>query len=551
MLNLRNLNPAQPRPRKATSSAPGQAAFFEILHRGNLGRRMVAAALLSCAAFSSGSAAAQEERPQITPGERKVPRKKDAGPRAVAVLQMSANGKVSLVPIALLVSGKFWDATAYKADPVPMALDSGTVYEAERTGSSQGLFTVNTALHSTAPNAPTPWIGTGAWVPLGTEKAGSALQAEAAPVGIDGSDAPPRLSRTPASAAPPTSTAPAGTTPRSPPASPPSSGDEPPRLNKPRPASAPPASAPAPTPSSTAPTADSKGSSGPTQTGSTPPPSGSTAPQPGKKPEPENKAGDEPPLPPSDSGAGEGNRPKLRRGKPAESFADEDVPGYSRPGLAPAKSMAKSEPRTAPAPVQLIPAISDAAGPQPRSYAFEWLKDEEGERRKQIEDLARQQLRAYLETQARNHIGPDAKPGQASHHGAAKKPAEPVFENVEMVAYDLWTTNQAIIVFSAQAHMPPPPTGSQGGAQNDLEYSIMLVAYPDIYNNLHKLYSGITDKFHLDIVPRLDLVDAVDADGDGRGELLFRETSDAGTGWMIYRATADRLWKLFDSLNPQ
>jgi hypothetical protein len=79
----------------------------------------------------------------------------------------------------------------------------------------------------------------------------------------------------------------------------------------------------------------------------------------------------------------------------------------------------------------------------------------------------------------------------------------------------------------------------------------MVVAYPDIYNNLHKLYVGITDKFHLDMTPRLDLIDAVDADGDGRGELLFRQTSDQGSGWIIYRATADKLWKVYDSLRPE
>jgi hypothetical protein len=61
----------------------------------------------------------------------------------------------------------------------------------------------------------------------------------------------------------------------------------------------------------------------------------------------------------------------------------------------------------------------------------------------------------------------------------------------------------------------------------------------------------VTDKNHLDITPRLELVDAVDVDGDGRGELLFRETADAGSGWLIYRATNDKLWKLFDSLNPE
>jgi hypothetical protein len=100
--------------------------------------------------------------------------------------------------------------------------------------------------------------------------------------------------------------------------------------------------------------------------------------------------------------------------------------------------------------------------------------------------------------------------------------------------------------------MPAPPAGTaHAGVDSDLQYSILLVADPDIYNNLHKLNVAITDKYHLDIRPRLELVDALDADGDGRGELLFHEASDAANGWVIYRATPDKLWKLFDSLNPE
>jgi hypothetical protein len=116
-----------------------------------------------------------------------------------------------------------------------------------------------------------------------------------------------------------------------------------------------------------------------------------------------------------------------------------------------------------------------------------------------------------------------------------------------MVTYDLWTNNQPVLVFAADAHIPPAQVGMDPG----LQYTIMLVARTDIYNNLHKLFMAITDKNHLDVTPRLELIDAVDADGDGRGELLFRETSDAGTGWILYRASADKLWKLFDSLNPE
>ena len=69
-----------------------------------------------------------------------------------------------------------------------MALESGTVYEAERSGSSAGLFTVSSALHSTAANVATPWIGTGKWVPAGTESAATGIKAETVPVGIDTGD---------------------------------------------------------------------------------------------------------------------------------------------------------------------------------------------------------------------------------------------------------------------------------------------------------------------------------------------------------------------------
>jgi hypothetical protein len=525
-----------------------------------------------------GSAAivtAQEDRPEIMPGERKAPRKKDAGPRAVALLQLSPGDKVSLVPVAILINGKFWDASAYKAAPVPMALEPGTVYEVERTGSSQGLFTVNTALHSNAVNSPTPWIATGAWVPAGTETAKKALEAEAVPVGIDTSDAPPRLTKNPSKETPSTSTAPAAE-PSAPSNSAGSSsgtnsGDEPPRLSRP---ASPPASSASASPSSTPASApapgDSKGSStsagsnspqpGSNQTGSNQPKSASTGPQSGSTPPPVKsetaKPTDRPNTPESDSGATEANRPRLRRGKPAESFANEDVPGYTKLGVAPSSITAtavaaKTTAAKTPAPngpVQLIPAISDAAGPDPHSYGFEWLKGEEGERRQQMIALAKEQLRAYLSAQAKATITPKSAATPASRRAATKKLPEPILSDVQMTAYDLWATNQPVVVFSAQAQMPLPAGQS---APDALQYSILLVAYPDIYNNFHKLYAGVTDKYHLDLTPRLELIDAVDADGDGRGELLFRETSDAGRGWVIYRATADKLWKMYDSLNPE
>jgi hypothetical protein len=521
-------------------------AFWKILHRSPFQRSAVAALLAGLMALPI-YASAQEERPQIMPGERRPAKKKDSGPRALAVLRMTPDGKVTLAPIAILIDGKFWDAGSYKADPVPMALDSGIVYEGERTGNSLGLFTVGSALHSTATNAQNPWIATGTWHPVGSEPAPKEKKADSAPVGIDAVDEAPRLTHDPNAVkkapASPGSSSPTSPTSTSPPASSPppdsgasnggssnggSDGDGPPRLKKgvPSPDSPPPPTQNKPADSSS----DSKASGS-------------------KSADSKTEASSN--VPASDSGAGDANRPRLRRGKPAVSFADEDVPGYSKPGETPKPASAKlTAPPPAEADIQTIPAISDASGPQPRSYTFDWLKGEEDDRRKQMTDMAKEQLRAYIVARNKAQIVP-----QPAKQPAAKRPAkpqEPLFEKVQMIAYDLWNTNQPVILFSAEAHMPLPPVGTpHSESDSELQYSILLVAYPDMYSNLRKIYSGVTDKFHLDITPRLDLVDAVDVDGDGRGELLFRKTTDAATGWVVYRASADKLWKMFDSTEAQ
>jgi len=531
--------------------ASGPPAFVKILHRTTLYRGSLLVALLACLISWAGVTVAQEELPQITPGERKVPRKKDAGPRALAVLQMAANGKTSLVPVAILVDGKFWDASAYKADPVPMALEPGTVYEAERSGSSLGLFTVSSALHSRAVNVPSPWIGTGKWVPAGSQEANKPLKAETAPAGIDNSDAPPRLTRDPTKvsqpANPPASTsAPASTAPQS--TAPSDSGDEPPRLSK---GVSPPSSTP---PTNSTPPGQSQPASGSTAPGDTKP----SDVKPNDTKPSDAKPDDRPNLPASDSGASAASRPTLRRGKPVEPLPEDEVPGYSKPGAEASTAPPADASKSAPAPadkglVDIVAAISDAAGPDPKSFAFSWLKDEEGERRQQMTALAKEQVRAYVDARAKARITP-AKPAgsQAARHTPAAKTKDPILDNVQMKAYDLWANNIPIMVFSAQAHLPPPPAGVPSSVvDSELQYSIVLVAYPDIYNNLHKIYVGVTDKYHLDLTARLELIDAVDADGDRRGELLFREISDGGSGWVIYRASADKLWKMFDSLHPE
>jgi hypothetical protein len=138
---------------------------------------------------------------------------------------------------------------------------------------------------------------------------------------------------------------------------------------------------------------------------------------------------------------------------------------------------------------------------------------------------------------------PPAHPATGPRKTAVVKPPQPSFDNVELRVFDLSNSNEPTLVLTATAHMPAHGVAQKPEPQPD--YFLTLVARDDIYGELHKLASNVTDTQHLDVIPRMEVIDAVDADGDGRGELLFRQTSDSGRSFAVYRVTPDRLWPLF------
>ena len=415
----------------------------------------------------------------------------------MGLVQLLPNGKARLVPITILYDGEFYDAGAYKASPVPMALESGTVYEGVRTGVSQGLFTVSSALQGN-----NTWIGNGTWqsnAAIAAAKKAAAKRKEVmskpAPEPVEG---PPVLRR--ASAKP----KPAEDAPAAPPASP-------------GPASpAPPASAPAP---------------------SAPPPA--TSEEDSDRPVLKRPATEAAPTAATSPAAAEAqaeadpDRPVLKRGAPT---AEELKKRSASTSTTSAKESPKSK-APAPAassPIQLIPAISDAAGPDPRPYAYSLKPDEEQTLRKKMLALAAEEVRTWA-------AQPEATGAHPAPRAAKKaKPPQPTFEDVQLHAFDLSNSNEPVLVLTAKARMPARPN-----AASDLQYIITLVARDDIYGDLHKAFASVTDSGHFDVLSRLELIDAVDADGDGRGELLFRQVSDAGSAFVLYRVIGDRLWPLF------
>ncbi|MGB8009062.1 MAG: hypothetical protein WCF48_18190, partial [Terriglobales bacterium] len=115
----------------------------------------------------------------------------DKGPRALGLVQLSPKGtKGRLIPIAIMLDGKFFDAGSYKAAPVPMALDFGTVYEGFRSGVSQGLFTI------TQPGQLNHvWIAEGTWLPAGAPDPSKHKKYSTPVIADEDKDSPPVLHR--------------------------------------------------------------------------------------------------------------------------------------------------------------------------------------------------------------------------------------------------------------------------------------------------------------------------------------------------------------------
>ena len=464
----------------------------------------------------------------------------DKGPRALGLVQLLPSGKKGrLIPIVIMLDGKYYDAGSYKAAPVPMALDFDTVYEAFRTGVSLGTFTI------TQPGQLNHvWIAEGTWLQAGAKAAEKRKKYSAPVIADDENDGRPVLHRRKEKSdsdsggdskgkkdddAPPVLHRPSDSDSGSDSKDADKSTDKDKNKDQQKPATAPASPTGAP-PASAPPTPDTGKSSAPPES---------------------SKASA------SDENISDPNRPKLRRGKPDpsarhEPFTTFDELADTKAGAAPAgvaSSGAGADAKTAkdPAaspPVVLIPAISDAGGPEARPYTYDLKPAEEAIYRNKMLDLAAAQLGAQASATAKDAATSTGKKASTSKPAgkSAGKLAKPVFDDVSLRVFDLSNSNEPVLVLSAKTH--PAAVGDNGTAEEAKE--ITLIARTNLEGELRKLFFSQTDSRHLDMSPRMELVDAVDVDGDGRGELLFRRTFDEGSAYAIYRVTPDRLWPLFE-----
>ena len=77
-------------------------------------------------------------------------------------------------------------------------------------------------------------------------------------------------------------------------------------------------------------------------------------------------------------------------------------------------------------------------------------------------------------------------------------------------------------------------------------YYATVVARLDVNDQPQKAFGSVTDTAHLDVYPRLELIDALDPDARGRGALLFRQYSDVGISYALYRVFPYNMEKVFE-----
>lgn len=234
--------------------------------------------------------------------------------------------------------------------------------------------------------------------------------------------------------------------------------------------------------------------------------------------------------------ADEAGRPTLKRGKPEPQAETETTPSHATSASAtksPSNTTEKPatpKPSQAPAAKEIYTAISDAKAVEYRPYNFTITPADHDRFTRDLNGMALEAITRFT-----------------SSHPTAGVPMAGPPQDLKLVAYDLDLNNMPTIVMTATK--PATPRGAKGATQPvpALQLYVTVVAHTDIYGNIRRLFAHVTDLAHMDTIPRLELIDAVDAEGTGRGQLLFREINDAGSkSYVLYRVGADQLWPLFD-----
>ncbi|MBB6145508.1 hypothetical protein HNQ77_003469 [Silvibacterium bohemicum] len=487
--------------------------------------------------------------------------------RATAVLEYT--GDVTRPVASRLVPLAVWDGSTYQpgglymAQPVPMAVESGTQYELELAGVPKGLFDVKAAADVSG-----SWIAIGAYQKPVSPKASKLRASKNQPqfvhdAGYD--DDKPHFAHRPAAQSG-SNNGSSGSSGGS------SSGGTGTGSGSDKTASnAPPVDPDRPTlhkrtdsgsGSNSGNTSNAGGSSGSNSGSGTGSASGSGSTSGSGDSGSSSGSGNAPSVDPdrptlhrhgssgsnsSDNGAPvsatmdvDPDRPRLRRGVPT-NLESLDVPS----NVEIAKLAGKPEN------LEQMVAVSDIKTREPHNFVYSWTDpDTEKKMQSALEDMAKNLLAGKpMQPAISSQPAPAKKTTTAAAsqtathpgttHRTAKKPTAPALPelaNEQFKAYALTFGGGATLVFSAQSTMP----------DGKVKY-VLLIAQPDFNGTPQVIYKQVTSEDELDVIPRMQLVDAADTDADNRAELIFELAGKKDRQYAIYRVAGGSVEQVFST----
>jgi hypothetical protein len=189
-----------------------------------------------------------------------------------------------------------------------------------------------------------------------------------------------------------------------------------------------------------------------------------------------------------------------------------------------------------PSGLQQMIAVSDAAEGEPHPFVYLWADPGDAAKMQQQMELAAGTAVTASEPPAKTTAKPHATTTAARRRKPATPPPPPkyVFTNERFKAYELTYSGGATLVFSGE-------TLDHAGK---VKY-VTLIAQPD-FNGVPKvLFKSVTDDDHLDVTPKMRLVDAVDARANNRGDLVFELRSNRDREFVIYRVAGGLAEQVF------
>jgi hypothetical protein len=188
--------------------------------------------------------------------------------------------------------------------------------------------------------------------------------------------------------------------------------------------------------------------------------------------------------------------------------------------------------------LQQAVAVSDAKPHPVHPWTYSWSNpDDEAKLKSALEDVARIALGLNPPAQA---------PAPAPKKTVAKKSAKPVPPPPPPAPAPLMDEQFRVFELAYGSGATLVLTAHSDGPAAHVKF-VTLVAQPDLYGNVLVLLKSVTDAAHLDVTPRMRLVDAVDAMADNRGELLFELRGATQRQFALYRVMRGDAEKLFVS----